>query len=78
LLKNFKYKSLKIFNSNSVFSLYSSMYPMPRVVYSMASDALIFKWLAWIAPRLSTPTAACIFTGLLAGIFIKIKLDLNE
>jgi amino acid transporter len=54
------------------------MYPMPRVVYSMASDALIFKWLAWIAPRLSTPTAACIFTGLLAGIFIKIKLDLNE
>lgn len=43
------------------------MFPMPRVVYSMASDGLIFKWLSWIAPKLKTPTAASLFTGLFAG-----------
>jgi amino acid transporter len=48
--------------------LYASMFPMPRVVYSLASDGLIFKWMAWIAPRLSTPTAACLFTGFFSAV----------
>lgn len=50
------------------------MFPMPRVVYSMASDGLIFQWLSWIAPRLSTPTAASLFTGLFAGKLIQYSL----
>lgn len=51
------------------FSLYASMFPMPRVVYSLASDGLIFKRLAYILPKLKTPVAAAISSGLLAGIF---------
>lgn len=57
--------------------LYASMFPMPRVVYSMASDGLIFQWLSWIAPRLSTPTAASLFTGLFAALMVLI-FDLNQ
>jgi amino acid transporter len=31
------------------------MFPKPRVVYSMASDGLLFKQLAWIALKFKTP-----------------------
>ena len=34
------------------------MFPMPRVVYSMASDGLLFKWLAWITPKFKTPAGS--------------------
>jgi amino acid transporter len=53
------------------------MFPMPRVVYSMASDGLIFKFLAWIAPKLKTPTAASLFTGLFAALMVLV-FDLNQ
>jgi amino acid transporter len=43
------------------------MFPMPRVVYSLASDGLIFKWLAILMPKLKTPVTAAVFSGLFAG-----------
>ena len=49
----------------------------PRVVYSMATDGLIFRWLGWIAPKLNTPTAASLFTGIFAAIMVLI-FDLNQ
>ena len=49
--------------------LYASMFPMPRVVYSLASDGLIFKWLSYVMPRLKTPVTAAVFSGLLAGSY---------
>lgn len=57
--------------------LYASMFPMPRVVYSMATDGLIFRWLGWIAPQLKTPTAASLFTGFFAALMVLI-FDLNQ
>jgi amino acid transporter len=56
--------------SFNYLSLYAAMFPMPRVVYSLASDGLIFRFLAYIMPRLKTPVAAAISSGLFAGNLI--------
>lgn len=53
------------------------MFPMPRVVYSMASDGLIFKCLGWVAPKLKTPAAASISTGLFAAVLV-LLFDLEQ
>lgn len=57
--------------------LYASMFPMPRVVYSLASDGLIFRPLSYVSPRLKTPVTAAISSGLFAGILCLI-FDLNQ
>ncbi len=45
------------------------MFPMPRIIYSMASDGLIFKFLSKLLPKLKTPFVASITAGLLSGKF---------
>lgn len=57
--------------------LYGGMFPMPRIVYSMASDGLIFKFLSKLTPRFKTPFVASIVTGLISGTLSTI-FDLNE
>jgi amino acid transporter len=49
-------------------TLLGAMFPLPRVLYAMASDGLIFRWLAHIHPRYQTPFRATMVAGLLAGI----------
>ena len=44
------------------------MFPMPRIVYAMASDGLIFRFLSYIMPTFKTPVLAALTTGLLAGM----------
>jgi amino acid transporter len=53
------------------------MFPMPRVLYCMASDGLVFEFFSYLMPKLKTPYLAAIGTGLLAGILILI-FDLNQ
>lgn len=53
------------------------MFPMPRIVYSMASDGLIFKFLAKLMPKFKTPFVASIVTGVISGVLATI-FDLNE
>ena len=36
-------------------SLLGAMFPLPRVIYAMSSDGLLFRWLADIHPRYQTP-----------------------
>ena len=42
---------------------------MPRIVYAMANDGLIFRFLATIHPRFKTPFTATLLTGLIAAVF---------
>jgi amino acid transporter len=60
---DFYYFSIGIFTS-----LLGSLLPLPRVLYAIASDGLIFRFIAWIHPRLQTPLIATILGGIAAGI----------
>lgn len=43
------------------------MYPLPRVIYAMASDGLIFKWMGKVNSRFHTPMMGTFSAGLLTG-----------
>lgn len=49
-------------------SLMGSMFPLPRVIYAMSSDGLIFEFLGRINPRFKTPMFGTLIAGLLTGI----------
>jgi len=48
-------------------SLLGAMFPLPRILYSMATDGVIFRQLADIHPRYQTPLLATIVSGFLAA-----------
>lgn len=58
-------------------SLMGSMFPLPRIVYAMSNDGLIFKWLGEIHPRFHTPLYGTMFVGILTGT-IAAMLNLTQ
>lgn len=55
----------------AVFALFTSllgaMFPLPRVIYAMSSDAIIFKPLSKVNSWTKTPLLATIVSGLFSG-----------
>ncbi|XP_026226561.1 high affinity cationic amino acid transporter 1 isoform X1 [Anabas testudineus] len=49
-------------------SLLGAMFPMPRVLWAMADDGLLFKFMAKINPRTETPLNATLTSGIGAAI----------
>ncbi|XP_026120811.1 high affinity cationic amino acid transporter 1-like isoform X1 [Carassius auratus] len=49
-------------------SLLGAMFPMPRVIWAMADDGLLFKFMTGINERTKTPIRATITAGIVAAI----------
>lgn len=54
-------------------SLFGALFPLPRVMYSMAQDGLLFRFLGKVSPRFRVPVTgsivAALFTATIAGLF---------
>ena len=48
-------------------SLLGAMFPMPRVIYAMAEDGILFRKLAEVSEKTKTPIIATAVSGALAG-----------
>ncbi|XP_042892590.1 uncharacterized protein LOC122266776 isoform X2 [Penaeus japonicus] len=53
-------------------SLFGAMFPLPRVIYAMADDGLLFRFLSKVNKKFKTPTIATILSGLFAGVMAMI------
>ncbi|XP_068158343.1 solute carrier family 7 member 14 isoform X1 [Drosophila tropicalis] len=58
-------------------AMFGSMFPMPRVIYAMASDGLIFRQLSQLWQRTNVPGIATIGSGLAAALVaLTIRLEI--
>lgn len=58
-------------------SLLGSMFPLPRILYAMASDGLLFKVFGIVHPQFRTPLIGTLFAGTIAGVLACI-FELNR
>lgn len=58
-------------------SLMSGIFAVPRIMYSMASDGLLFKFFSRIYARTNVPVISIAFAGLLSAI-LALLLDLKQ
>jgi len=61
-------------------SLLGSIVPLPRVIWAMASDGLLFDFLSYVHPKYQTPFSSTLFSGfifaLMAAIFdLRVLMD---
>ncbi|XP_012138102.1 cationic amino acid transporter slimfast [Megachile rotundata] len=58
-------------------SLLGAMFPLPRILYAMGSDGVIFKQLAAVHPKTMTPIIGTVVSGILTG-FMTLIFDLQQ
>jgi len=58
-------------------SLFGALFPLPRIIYAMSSDGLIFRFLGKVNERFQTPVVGTIIAGLLTALMTLI-FDLKE
>lgn len=58
-------------------SLLGAMFPLPRVLYAMAEDGILYKILKKIHPGTQTPIVATLLSGLFAA-FMALIFDLHQ
>lgn len=58
-------------------SLLGAMFPLPRVLYAMSSDGLLFKFFGMVSSRFKTPVWSTLVSGLFAGAMAAL-FDLKE
>ncbi|KAJ8319744.1 hypothetical protein KUTeg_001331 [Tegillarca granosa] len=58
-------------------SLLGAMFPLPRVLYAMATDGIIFRFLCIVNERFKTPLIATFISGVFAGVMAML-FDLKE
>ncbi|CAL1687717.1 unnamed protein product [Lasius platythorax] len=70
-----------IVNIGAVFALCTSllgaMFPLPRVLYAMANDGIIFKTLSKVNSKTMTPIHGTVLSGLLIG-FMTLVFNLQQ
>ncbi|KAJ8943486.1 hypothetical protein NQ318_006339 [Aromia moschata] len=49
-------------------SLFGAMFPLPRIIYAMANDSLVFRFLGRVSSRFETPVIGTLLAGLLTGL----------
>ncbi|CAG9760634.1 unnamed protein product [Ceutorhynchus assimilis] len=58
-------------------SLFGAMFPLPRIIYAMGTDGLLFKFLAKVHPKFQTPVIGTISAGVLTGLMAAL-FDLSQ
>lgn len=58
-------------------SMFGAMFPLPRVLYAMGSDGVIFKQLADVHPKTMTPIYGTVVSGLFTGM-MTLMFDLPQ
>jgi hypothetical protein len=58
-------------------SLLGAMFPLPRILYAISSDGLIFRFLSKLNARFQTPLLATILSGIFAGL-MAMMFNLDE
>lgn len=56
-----------------LYSLLGAIFPLPRILYAMAQDGLLFKVFGKVNDTTQTPIFATIISGLLASNWQKIN-----
>lgn len=59
-------------------SLMGSMFPLPRVIYAMSIDGLLFHFMGAIHPRFKTPMIGTLLAGFLTGVKSETHLSMTE